>query len=282
LTEQQTLGAPVEYAGKALHSGVPVSMRLLPAPANTGIIFRRIDLPGKPEILATVEHIVSTNRNTTLGNGTAQVMTVEHLIAALRGMGVDNAIVELDAGEIPLGDGSAQAFVDLIKRVGVIKQGVPRQYLRLNKPVWVSRNGSHIIAVPADELKITYTFVTDHPVVGTQFGEYTITADVFGRELARARTLVFGRDIEFLQSQGLGRGGDLDCVVIVDDDGYRNSLRYRDEIVRHKILDVVGDMGLLGFLRAHIIAVRSGHELNRGLMQEILKQRVLDDWSAER
>ena len=101
MTEQQTLGAPVEYAGKALHSGVPVSMRLLPAPANTGIIFRRIDLPGKPEILATVEHIVSTNRNTTLGNGTAQVMTVEHLIAALRGMGVDNAIVELDAGEIP-------------------------------------------------------------------------------------------------------------------------------------------------------------------------------------
>ena len=131
-------------------------------------------------------------------------------------------------------------------------------------------------------MKITYTFVTDHPVVGTQFGEYTITADVFGRELARARTLVFGRDIEFLQSQGLGWGGDLDCVVIVDDDGYRNSLRYRDEIVRHKILDVVGDMGLLGFLRAHIIAVRSGHELNRGLMQEILKQRVLDDWSAER
>ena len=127
----------------------------------------------------------------------------------------------------------------------VIKQGVPRQYLRLNKPVWVSRNGSHIIAVPADELKITYTFVTDHPVVGTQFGD-TITADVFGRELARART-GFRADIEFLQSQGLGWGGDLDCVVIVDDDGYRNSLRYRDEIVRHKILDVVGDMGLLGF-----------------------------------
>jgi len=282
LTEQQTLGAPVEYAGKALHSGVPVFMRLLPAPADTGIIFRRIDLPGKPEIPATVEHIVSTNRNTTLGNGGAQVMTVEHLMAALRGMGIDNAVVELDAGEIPLGDGSAQIFVELVCKAGIIKQGVPRRYLRLKNPVWVSRNGSHMIAVPADELKITYTFVTDHPVVGTQFGEYSITADVFGRELAGARTLVFGKDIEFLRSQGLGRGGDLDCVVIVDDDGYRNSLRYRDEIVRHKILDVVGDMGLLGFLHAHIIAVRSGHELNKGLMQEILRQRVSEDGSADR
>ncbi|HHV93749.1 MAG TPA: UDP-3-O-[3-hydroxymyristoyl] N-acetylglucosamine deacetylase [Firmicutes bacterium] len=282
MTEQQTLGAPVEYAGKALHSGVPVFMRLLPAPADTGIIFRRIDLPGKPEIPATVEHIVSTNRNTTLGNGGAQVMTVEHLMAALRGMGIDNAVVELDAGEIPLGDGSAQIFVELVCKAGIIKQGVPRRYLRLKNPVWVSRNGSHMIAVPADELKITYTFVTDHPVVGTQFGEYSITADVFGRELAGARTLVFGKDIEFLRSQGLGRGGDLDCVVIVDDDGYRNSLRYRDEIVRHKILDVVGDMGLLGFLHAHIIAVRSGHELNKGLMQEILRQRVSEDGSADR
>ncbi|MGI6567524.1 MAG: UDP-3-O-[3-hydroxymyristoyl] N-acetylglucosamine deacetylase [Firmicutes bacterium] len=280
MTEQQTLRAPAEYAGKALHSGVPVYMRLLPAPANTGIVFRRIDLSGEPEIPATVEHIVSTVRNTTLGNGSAQVMTVEHLIAALRGTGVDNVVVELDEGEIPLGDGSAQVFVDLIQRAGVSKQGVSRQYLRLQKPVWVSRNGSHMVAVPADELKITYTFVTDHPVVGTQFGEYTITEDVFGRELAKARTLVFGRDIEFLLSQGLGQGGDLDCVVIVDDDGYRNSLRYHDEIVRHKILDVVGDMGLLGFLHAHIFAVRSGHELNKGLMQEILRLRDTDDWSG--
>ena len=250
-------------------------MRLLPAPAHTGIVFRRTDLPGEPEIPATVEHIVSTNRNTTLGNGVAQVMTVEHLIAALRGMGIDNVIVELDAGEIPLGDGSAQTFVDILQKAGLSKQAVPRRYFRLHKAVWVSKNGSHMIALPAEELKITYTFVTDHPVVGTQFGEYTITETVFERELAKARTLVFGRDIECLQQQGLGRGGDLDCVVIVDDEGYRNALRYEDEIVRHKILDVVGDMGLLGFLRAHIFAVRSGHRLNKGLMQEIRKHSNL-------
>jgi UDP-3-O-[3-hydroxymyristoyl] N-acetylglucosamine deacetylase len=275
LTEQQTLRVPVAYTGKTLHSGIPVCMRLLPAPAHTGIVFRRTDLPGEPEIPATVEHIVSTNRNTTLGNGVAQVMTVEHLIAALRGMGVDNVIVELDAGEIPLGDGSAQTFVDILQKAGLSKQAVPRRYFRLHKAVWVSKNGSHMIALPAEELKITYTFVTDHPVVGTQFGEYTITETVFERELAKARTLVFGRDIECLQQQGLGRGGDLDCVVIVDDEGYRNALRYEDEIVRHKILDVVGDMGLLGFLRAHIFAVRSGHRLNKGLMQEIRKHSNL-------
>ena len=272
LTEQQTLRVPVAYTGKTLHSGIPVHMRLLPAPAHTGIMFRRIDLPGKPEIPATAEHIVSTNRNTTLGNGVARIMTVEHLIAALRGMGIDNVIVELNAGEIPLGDGSAQAFVDILREAGLSKQAVPRRYVRLQAPVWVSRNGSHMIALPADELKITYTFVTDHPVVGTQFGEYTITEAVFERELAKARTLVFGCDIEQLQQQGLGRGGDLDCVVIVDEEGYRNSLRYSDEIVRHKILDVVGDMGLLGFLQAHIFAVRSGHGLNRELMYKIQKR----------
>ena len=124
MTEQQTLRVPVAYTGKTLHSGIPVYMRLLPAPADTGIVFRRTDLPGKPEIPATVESIVSTNRNTTLGNGVAQVMTVEHLIAALRGMGVDNVIIELDAGEIPLGDGSAQTFVDMLREAGLCQQAV--------------------------------------------------------------------------------------------------------------------------------------------------------------
>ncbi|NLJ24237.1 MAG: UDP-3-O-[3-hydroxymyristoyl] N-acetylglucosamine deacetylase [Firmicutes bacterium] len=272
MTEQQTLRVPVAYTGKTLHSGIPVYMRLLPAPADTGIVFRRTDLPGKPEIPATVESIVSTNRNTTLGNGVAQVMTVEHLIAALRGMGVDNVIIELDAGEIPLGDGSAQTFVDMLREAGLCQQAAPRRYFRLRKPIWVSKGDSHMVALPAEQLKITYTFVTDHPVVGIQFGEYVITEPVFAEQLAGARTLIFGRDIELLHRQGLGKGGDLDCVVIVDDDGYRNPLRYRDEIVRHKILDVVGDMGLLGFLQAHIFAVRSGHGLNRGLMQEMLRQ----------
>lgn len=282
LTEQQTLRVPVAYTGITLHSGIPVQMRLLPAPAHTGIVFRRIDLPGKPEIPATVEHIVSSNRNTTLGNGTAQVMTVEHLIAALRGMGIDNVFVELNAGEIPLGDGSAQIFVDMLDQAGLAKQVVPRAYFRLRGAVWVSKNGSHMIALPADELKITYTFVTDHPVVGAQFGEYTIDETVFKRELARARTLVFGRDIDILQQQGLGLGGDVDSVVIVDDEGYRNSLRYEDELVRHKILDVVGDLGLLGFVQAHIFAVRSGHRLNRELMQEMQKQSNLTIGVGER
>ncbi len=275
LSEQQTLRIPVALTGVALHSGILVHMRLLPAPANTGIVFRRLDLPGQPEIPATARNIGSTNRNTTLGHGAAQIMTVEHLVAALRGTGVDNVIVELDAGETPLGDGSAQVFVNMINQAGLRGQGVARRYFRLTEPVWVSKGSSHMVALPADALRITYTFVSDHPVVGTQFGEYVMTEGVFERELARARTLVFQQDIEALQRQGLGLGGDLDCVVIVDNDGYRNSLRYQDEIVRHKILDVVGDMGLLGFLQAHIFAVRSGHGLNRLLMQEMQEQAHL-------
>lgn len=272
MQEQQTLRIPVTLAGVALHSGILVHMRLLPAPANTGIVFRRLDLPGQPEIMATVDNIGSTNRNTTLGRDAAQVMTVEHLVAALRGVGVDNVIVELDGGEPPIGDGSAQVFVEMINRAGLRGQGIPRRYYRLKVPVWVSQGDSHMVALPADGLTISYTFVSDHPVVGTQFGEYAITKGVFERELAFARTLVFRQDIELLQRQGLGLGGNLDCVVIVDDDGYRNRLRYPDEIVRHKILDIVGDMGLLGFLQAHIFAIRSGHNLNRQLMQEIRKQ----------
>ncbi len=275
LSEQQTLRVPVAYTGMTLHSGIPVHMRLLPAPANRGIVFKRLDLPGKPEIPATVANIISTNRNTTLGLGAAQVMTVEHLMAALRGMGIDNTIVELNAGEIPLGDGSSQVFVDMIKQAGVCLQGERRRCLRLEQPVWASGNGGHMVALPADELKITYTFVTNHPAVGTQFGEYVITNSVFAEEIARARTLVFWQDIEYLQQQGLGLGGNLDCVVIVNDSGYLNTLRYKDEIVRHKVLDIVGDMGLLGFLKAHIIAVRSGHGLNRMLMRSIQEQANL-------
>lgn len=247
-------------------------MRLLPAPPDTGIVFRRLDLPGEPEIPAIVENIVDTKRNTTLGIGPVRVMTVEHLIAALRGLGVDNAVVELDAGETPMGDGSARVFVDVIRWAGLCKQGVPRRYYRLQHPVWVSQGASHIVALPADALIITYTFVTDHPVVGIQFGEYMISSDVFAEQLASARTLVFRKDIEALQQQGLGLGGDFDCVVVVGEDRYYTPLRFPDEIVRHKILDVVGDMGFLGFLQAHIIAVRSGHALNARLVRKIRQQ----------
>ncbi|NLK08370.1 MAG: UDP-3-O-[3-hydroxymyristoyl] N-acetylglucosamine deacetylase [Firmicutes bacterium] len=272
MQEQQTLRKSVTLSGMGLHSGTAVHMRLLPASVNTGIIFRRMDLPGQPEIPAAVESIASTNRNTSLSRGTAQVMTVEHLMAALRGLGVDNAIIELDGGEPPMGDGSAQIFVEMIQEAGLSAQGTRRHFCQLNTPVWVSQGDSHLVAVPADEFTVSYTFVSDHPQVGTQYGEFAITEDVFLQELAPARTLIFAKDIEALRRQGLGLGGNLDSVVIIGDNGYHNSLRYQDEVVRHKILDIVGDLGLLGFLQAHVIGVRSGHSLNRQLMLEIWEQ----------
>lgn len=271
LEQQRTLLRAVSYAGVGLHSGKAVSMRLLPAEPDSGIVFRRVDIEGWPEIPARVENIVDTKRNTTLGVGDTRVMTVEHLLASFAGLGVDNAIVEVDNEEIPVGDGSSYLFCRLLHDAGIVEQLEPRRYLELTAPVYVSDRGRYMIALPAQEFRVSFTFVTDHPIVGTQYAEYAITPEIFEREIAPARTIGFAEQIELMRSNGLAIGGSLDLAVVVSREGYLSSLRYPDEIVRHKILDIVGDLSLVGPMKAHIIAIKSGHQVDAMLAKKLVK-----------
>lgn len=271
LEQQRTLSRAVSYVGVGLHSGKEARIRLLPAEPGRGIVFRRVDLDGQPEIPARVENIVDTKRNTSLGVGNAKVMTVEHLLASLAGVGVDNAIVEVDNEEIPVGDGSSRLFCGLLHEAGIVEQSEPRRYRELTAPVYVSDHGRYMVALPADEYRISFTFVTDHPVVGTQYAEYAITPQIFEREIAPARTIGFAEQIEAMRRDGLAIGGNLDLAVVVGQDGYLNPRRYPDEIVRHKILDIIGDLSLVGPLRAHIIAIKSGHQVDAMLAKELVK-----------
>lgn len=271
LEQQRTLSRAVSYVGVGLHSGKEARIRLLPAEPGRGIVFRRVDLDGQPEIPARVENIVDTKRNTSLSVGNAKVMTVEHLLASLAGVGVDNAIVEVDNEEIPVGDGSSRLFCGLLHEAGIVEQSEPRRYRELTAPVYVSDHGRYMVALPADEYRISFTFVTDHPVVGTQYAEYAITPQIFEREIAPARTIGFAEQIEAMRRDGLAIGGNLDLAVVVGQDGYLNPRRYPDEIVRHKILDIIGDLSLVGPLRAHIIAIKSGHQVDAMLAKELVK-----------
>lgn len=244
-------------------------MTIRPSEPGFGIRFRRVDLPEQVEIPAQIQYVVDTRLNTTLGVGSARVMTVEHLLASLAGLGVDNALIEIDNEEIPVGDGSARLFCGLLQEAGVVQQQIPRHYRRLEAPVYVSDRGRYMVALPSDEFRISFTFVTNHPAVGTQYAEYPITKETFLKEIAAARTIGFADQIEALRRQGLALGGTLDIAVVVGDTDYINELRFPDEIVRHKILDIIGDLSLVGPLKAHIIAVKSGHQLDAMLAQRI-------------
>lgn len=274
MQRQQTIAGPVQIAGRALHSGVHVNLRLLPLPPDSGVMFVRPDLESEP-VKASPEIVRDTRRCMALGSETWRIQTVEHLMAALHGLGVDNVLIEVDGEEIPVVDGSALEFVKAIQRVGLVEQDCARRTRKLHQPVWVQSDTdprSYLVALPAlpgEGLRITYTFTSDHPATGNQVYQYIHTPENFVREIAPARTIAFEREIELLQKQGLGLGGTLDTVVLVGDDGYKNELRYADEIVRHKILDIMGDLYLVGPFEAQIIAVRSGHRLDLELANKL-------------
>lgn len=271
LQQQQTIAGPVLIAGQALHSGVYVNLRLSPLPPDSGVLLSRTDLQCEP-IKACPEFVQDTKRCMAMGNETWRIQTVEHLMAALHGLGVDNVLVEVDAEEIPVADGSAREFVNAIRNVGLVKQESPRRVRKLREPVWVQSDSdprAYLVALPGEGLRVTYTFTSDHPTTGNQVFQYVHTPDNFSREIAAARTIAFEKEVELLQKQGLGLGGSLDTVVLVGDDGYKNDLRYPDEIVRHKILDIMGDLYLVGPFEAQIIAVRSGHRLDLELAQKL-------------
>ena len=270
MPNQTTLANPVRYTDIGLHSGQLVSMELKPSPAGSGIVFCRTDLPAKPAVRAEANNVTSTMRATTLESGLAKVFTVEHLMAALYVMGVDNCFVEMSSAEAPVGDGSALPFVNLIEQAGIRELAEPRNEYIVSETIEVVDGVRSIKIAPYDGLKISFTSSNDHPQLGRQFAEFEIFPAVFASEIAPARTIGFMHEVEALKAQGLGLGGSLENTLVYDETTHLNPLRFDNELVRHKILDVLGDLALLGQpLRGHITAVQSGHSLNTALAAKL-------------
>jgi UDP-3-O-[3-hydroxymyristoyl] N-acetylglucosamine deacetylase/3-hydroxyacyl-[acyl-carrier-protein] dehydratase len=272
--QQQTLRQPATYSGIGLHSGNRVTMTFLPAPPNSGIRFRRIDLEGKPEIEADVEFVSATNRSTTLARGNAKIHTVEHVLAAFMGCGIDNAIVELDSNEPPIADGSAREYVKIIRAAGIQPQAERREVYAVKEPIELQMGESIISIFPSDTFKITCTSA-DKNRRFTQFISLEINAETWERDISHARTFCFFEEIEFLIKNGLIKGGSLENAVVIRDDAILTTepLRYPDEFVRHKILDIIGDLSLVKRpITGHIIAVKPSHQSNTELAKLIVAQ----------
>jgi UDP-3-O-[3-hydroxymyristoyl] N-acetylglucosamine deacetylase len=272
MQKQCTIKEEKILAGIGLHSGNNVTMRLKPAPEDTGIIFVRVDLPGQPSIPARAAYVSDTRRATTLGWDAAKIHTAEHLMAALSAQGVDNLYIEMDSAEPPVADGSAHPFMQLLEEAGVIEQHGVRSVIKVTEPVWVRHGDRYLVALPYDGFRISCLFINPHPLIGTQYGDYEITREVFCKEIAPARTIGFMHEVEALKAQGLALGGSPDNAIVFDHDTVLTPLRFEDEVVRHKILDIVGDLALLGPVEAHIIAAKSSHALNTELARYIYER----------
>ncbi len=276
--KQRTLSREVSVTGSGLHTGDPVTLTLKPAAAGHGLLFKRLDLPGAPEIKPRVAQVTDLVRATTIQEGHVKINLVEHVLSALHGCGIDNAVIEMNASEPPILDGSAKPFVDLILSGEPVEQEAEREYFSLEEPVSVSRGNSSIIALPHDSLKITCTSADDRGI-HTQHLTLTIDPDVYMTQVAASRTFTIYEDIEELLKLGKIKGGSLDCAIVIKGDKIisKEPLRFRDEFVRHKILDIIGDIALLGLpLKAHIVATRPGHAINAELT------KALADKLAER
>lgn len=260
---QRTLAKTMECGGIGLHSGRKVTMRLLPGACDSGIVFRRVDLE-RLEIPAVATNVERVNFATTLGKGGAQIKTVEHLLGALYGMGVDNAEVELNSAEIPIMDGSAAPFVYLIKEAGIVNQKKARRYFRVTKPLEIQEADRWIKILPSDSLKVTYTIAFAHPMIYKQTLTIPINSSTFVDQVAPARTFGFMKDVEALRVRGLALGGSVDNAVVLNESGALNhDLRFMNEFVRHKILDLLGDLSLAGYpLKAHVKVYKGGHRLH--------------------
>jgi UDP-3-O-[3-hydroxymyristoyl] N-acetylglucosamine deacetylase len=277
--KQRTLKTLTRAVGVGLHSGQRVEITLRPAAPDTGIVFRRVDLPQAPDILATAESVTDTRLASTLSSGDAKVLTVEHLMSACAGLGVDNLYVDITAEEIPILDGSAASFVYLLQSAGIEQQNAPRRFIRLLKPVEVREgNGTNekwARLEPYHGFKLGFEIDFKHPAVDStgQSVEFDLSTGSYSRDIARARTFGFTKDVEMMRANGLAMGGGLDNAIVMDDYKVLNSdgLRYDDEFVKHKILDAMGDLYIVGKpLLASYQAFRSGHALNNKLLRALL------------
>jgi UDP-3-O-[3-hydroxymyristoyl] N-acetylglucosamine deacetylase/3-hydroxyacyl-[acyl-carrier-protein] dehydratase len=305
---KHTIGGTTAYTGIGLHSGEISTVRFLPASDSSGIVFRRVDIPDSPEIPADIDHVVDISRGTTIGIGDVTVGTIEHLLAAIKGLNIDNILVEINGPEVPVIDGSARPYLELLKAVGTVQQEAEREYLEFDEAISFSAPNENVdvVIVPAEELKVTFMVDYRHPFLGTQY-TWLPSMSYFEKEFSGARTFCFLHEILYLREQGLIKGGSLDNALVVADpnidpdtlaklrtlfdyhkdidvnaNGLLNNteLRYYNEFVRHKVLDLIGDIALLGVpIRGHIIAARSGHKTNVELVRKLRqmhKKQILE------
>jgi UDP-3-O-[3-hydroxymyristoyl] N-acetylglucosamine deacetylase len=272
---QKTLRRQISCAGIGLHSGNKVTLTLKPALADTGIVFRRTDLG--VEIPATVAQVSAFHYATVLGRNGATVETVEHLLAALVSVGVDNVVVELNHNEVPIMDGSAAPFLYLVQEAGIKRLSAPRHYMKIVRPLQIAQGDKRIAIYPSDHFKVSYTISFDHPLLRHQSRTERITEQSFAESIAPARTFGFLKEVEMLRQNGLALGGSLENAIVIGDAGVLNALRFEDEFVRHKILDAVGDLSLVGHpIIGHVVAHRAGHQLHTALASKLLEER--DAW----
>ena len=274
MLNQQTLNRAASFSGIGLHSGNRVNMTILPAPANSGVRFRRVDLEGKPEIEARVENVSETNRSTTLAKGNVKIHTVEHVLAALAGFGIDNAVIELDANEPPIADGSSREFCKIIQAAGIAAQVEKKEFYSPSEPIELESGETMMTLFPGDGFKITCTSA-DKKGLFTQFYSTEITPKTWEKELSHARTFCFYEEIEHLIKNNLIKGGSLENAIVIRDDAVLTTepLRYPEEFVRHKMLDIVGDLSLVGkAIRGHLIAVKPSHAANCEFVRQIAAQ----------
>jgi UDP-3-O-[3-hydroxymyristoyl] N-acetylglucosamine deacetylase len=270
---QRTLRRQIPCVGIGLHSGNKVNLTLKPASADFGIRFRRTDLGGL-EVPATVQHLAGIQLATGLARNEVSVETVEHLLAALVSLNVDNVLIELNSPEVPIMDGSAAPFVYLIQEAGVKTLGTPRRFLKIVRPIAISRGDKRIALYPSDHFKVTYSISYDHPLLRHQSRTLRITEDSFVEDVAPARTFTFLKDVEMLRQNGFALGGSLENAIVLGETGVlNNALRFEDEFVRHKILDAIGDLALVGYpVIGHLVAHRAGHALHTEFAAKILEE----------
>lgn len=264
MEKQRTLASSASLTGSALHTGENVTLTIFPAPVGHGFKFQRIDLPDEPIVDAAAAYVKTVERATTLVQGMVKIHTVEHVLSALTGMGVDNALIQMDANEPPIGDGSASEYIALINKAGIVEQDAPRRYIEIREPVTIESKGSIFVILPDTKFRVSCTQVGPEGRF-TQFLSTEITPEIYEKEIAPARTFVFYEDVKPLMDKGLIKGGSLENAIVARGDGVlsKEPLRFPDEFVRHKILDIVGDLALSGrFIRGHVVAVKPGHGIN--------------------
>ena len=272
---QQTIASSTRLSGPGLHTGAECTLTISPLPEESGV---QILLPGlKSPFPATIEYQQDLLRCTALGVDGLRVLTVEHVLSALAGCEIDNCLLTIEGGETPALDGSAAPLVAAILEMGIVEQAAQQKVVRIERPIWVEDAESHIMALPSNELRVTCGIDFDHPVLGQQIYSEVLTGPVYRRDISPARTFGFLHEVEALRASGRALGGTQENAVVIGDHGYLSRLRFPDECVRHKVLDLVGDLALLGRpLRAHLVAFRTSHRLNARLVRKILDAQASD------
>lgn len=280
---QHTIQNEIECRSIGLHSGKKVNMVIRPAGVDEGITFLRRNGHGSTQVRANITNVSDTTLATTIGNNGNSVSTIEHLMSALHGVGIDNAVVDLDAPEVPIMDGSSLPFVELLHKAGLQDQGIHRKWLKVKRAVTISEGDATVTMMPSSDFQITYKIYFDHPLIGEQSYHIVFSREVYEKEICAARTFNFLKNVELLQAKGLGLGGSLKNAIILNDEKVINKegLRCPDEFVRHKILDAIGDISLIGMpVMGHLVAYKSGHKLHNYLMKALLSNR--DNWEIVR